>query len=358
MPSTTGMKPGGFYDQNSTGQRSSIDLLLPWLEEAAGAIPLPDPSSPITIVDYGCSEGRNALAVLSSASSALRARGAANPIAAVFSDLATNNFNQVFRNLAEAGRLAADGQAWYPLAAGGSFYGPLLPPASVHLATTFNAVCWLDRTPAPLDDFVVCPPPWQHRPDVRVAPETRAAFVAQARDDMARFLQCRAAEMRPQARLLVAMPGRAEDSWTGGGLYDLLYDACVDLVQANRIQQSALRQLVMPVYFRSQEELLEPVRGSDHSLRDMLAIEKSEVQRVPTPFMVEYQQTGDLDRYVTAFVGFMQAFSEPIVRGALEANGSGDAVAEVYARARERLRAEPQKYAFDYIQVAAQFVRL
>jgi hypothetical protein len=34
VPSTTGMKPGGFYDEHSSGQRSSIEILLPWVEAA------------------------------------------------------------------------------------------------------------------------------------------------------------------------------------------------------------------------------------------------------------------------------------------------------------------------------------
>ncbi len=320
MPSTTGMKPGGFYDEHSSGQRSSIEILLPWVEEAARAAKLPDTATPITIVDYGCSEGRNSLLVLGRAAEVLHEREPGRSICPVFSDLASNNFNAVLANLKAGGQLAGDRADFYPLVAGGSFYGPLLPPASVHLGVTFNAVCWLDTLPSePIPDFIIYPGHSPHRPDVTISPAAVRAFLRQAELDLHTFLSHRARELASGARLLVAMPGRNERYWTGGGIYDLLHDACMAQVREGKLDGQAYRDTVMPVYFRSLEEVLHPVQAADSPLASAFAVEKVECHEVPTPFVVEFRKTDNLDRYAEQYVGFVQAFSEPILRAGLEA---------------------------------------
>ncbi len=105
MPSTSGMKGDGFYDANSSGQRAAVDVLLPWIDQAAERLVSPERGRPLAIADYGSSEGKNSLRSTGRAIRAVRRRGIVNPICAVFSDLPTNNFNQLFRNLSEAGAL-------------------------------------------------------------------------------------------------------------------------------------------------------------------------------------------------------------------------------------------------------------
>jgi hypothetical protein len=41
MPTTTGMKGAGYYDQHSGPQLSGIQLPQPWVEEAVAKPPLP-----------------------------------------------------------------------------------------------------------------------------------------------------------------------------------------------------------------------------------------------------------------------------------------------------------------------------
>lgn len=358
MPSTSGMKPGGFYDRHSSGQRSSIEILLPWVDRATAEVQLPGGGRAITLVDYGCSEGRNSIFVLARAADALRSRGAGHPIIGVFSDLASNNFNQVLANLSSEGRLAAQQANWYPLVAGGSFYGPLLPPGSVDLGLSFNSVCWLDTLPAvPLPEFIIYPGPKPHRPDVQVSAAAVEAYRAQAAGDLRRFLECRAAEMASGGRLLLAVPGCNVQHWTGGGIYDVLHDACIDLVNAGRLDRAAYEHTVMPVYFRTLEEMLAPLEGSGAPLGEVFSVEKAKCMELPTPFVVDYQQSGDLARYVDEYVGFVQAFSEPVIRAGLEATSSPAAIDAIYARAKERLAASPENYPFHYVQVAVLLAR-
>ena len=108
----------------------------------------------------------------------------------------------------------------------------------------------------------------------------------------------------------------------------------------------------MPVYFRSLDELVAPVQSSAAPLHDVFAIEKASCDEVPTSFVVDYQRTGAVDRYVDEFVGFAQAFSEPVLRAALEPTSGAEAVSEIYRRAKQRLRTAPDAYPFHYLQAA------
>src|ERR1700731_1017108 len=154
MPATTGMKGAGYYDQHSTAQLSTIQALSDWVEDAVANLPLPAPAQSVTVLDLGSSEGRNAIRLMATIVAGLRRR-TGQPIQTIYSDLASNNFNQLFANLEEARRAGLFSTEVYAAAVGGSFYGRLLPPGTVHLATSFNSILWLDQLPAiPMSNMV------------------------------------------------------------------------------------------------------------------------------------------------------------------------------------------------------------
>ena len=79
---------------------------------------------------------------------------------------------------------------------------------------------------------------------------------------------------------------------------------------------------------------------------------------VPTPFFVEFQRGGDTAAYADAYTGFLRAISEPVVRAAFDQpEGEAVTVDGLYERIRARLLAEPERYLFRYILVAALLTR-
>jgi hypothetical protein len=247
----------------------------------------------------------------------------------------------------------------FPAAVGGSFYTTLLPPGTVHLGVTFNAVVWLDRLPAmPFPEFIVYMGPRSHRPDVQIRAAAVEAFSRQAEHDLVQFLECRAAEIVPGGRLLVAQPARDDERAIGQGLYDLLHDACLELVRDKRLDAEAYQRVTMPIYFRSLDEMLAPVDAARGRLRDRFTVDRAEIERFPTPFGAAYVRTGDLDAYVDAYVGFAQAFTEPILRAGLATAHGPQIVPAIYDRMKRLLRAAPQQYEIVYIQAAMLLARL
>lgn len=352
MPTTTGMKDQGYYDQHSGAQAGVIQTMQDWIEAAAAQVPLPAANRPVVVLDLGSSEGRNALGLMQFVATALRRR-TAQPIETLYSDLHSNNFNQLFLNLQASGPPGAD---VYPAAVPGSFFGPLRPTASVHLATCFNAVQWLDRLPPePVTDFVVCR---RSRPDRPISPAITSAFARQADEDLTRFLQQRARELVPGGHLILGTPGETAEVSVLDGLYDVFDEACRDLVTAGRLERRRYEQFVMPVYIRTVEETLAPLKRPDSPVAGLFHVERAETLEAPNPFLTALHRTGDRQAYAATACGFLRAFSETIVRAVLVgADGDPATVDALYERVRVRLQEEPERYLFRYIFVAVQLRR-
>lgn len=355
MPATPGMKGEGFYDQHSSGQAASIRMLLDWIQAAGATLRLPPEPQPIIVLDLGSSEGQNATFVMQTAVEAIRQRRSAQPIQTIYSDLPSNNFNRLFATLHDAQPAAEV----YPSATAGSFYDPLMPPKTVHFATCFNALLWLDQLPAaPINDFVVYRRPHPPRPGLSVSPEVVAAFTRQAVHDLLRFLTCRAGELVPGGKLLVASPADDARYRCSDGLYDVLNDACRHLVDAGRLERARYERLVIPVYFRTAAETLEPLERADSPLRDAFTVDRIETLEVPTPFIVEFQRTGDVATFAERYTGFLRAFTEPVVQSVLTGpNRDPGLIDAVFEGVRNRLLAEPERYQFHYLLVAALLTR-
>jgi hypothetical protein len=352
------MKASGYYDRHSGAQLSSIEVLRDWIDDAVAGLPLPVPARPVTVLDLGSSEGRNAVHLMGAIVDGLRRR-TAQPIQTIYSDLPSNNFSQLFANLDEARQQGLSRAGVYPSAVAASFYGPLVPPGTVHLATCFNSIQWLDELPrVPLPDSVAYRRPHPGRKGRAASPEAQAAFTRQAERDLVRFLECRARELVPGGKLLLATPGDTDQVHVGDGFVDLLNDACLDLVASGRVERSEFESLTIPAYCRTVEELLAPLESEDSPLGRAFVVDGARDAEVPTPFLVRFRRDGDVAAYARAYTGFLRAISEPVVLAAVGRNERGAAAVEsLYDRIHARLSAEPERYAFRYILVAALLTR-
>jgi hypothetical protein len=359
MPATTGMKGSGFYDRHSTAQLASIQLVSDWIEKAIAAMQMPPDAQPFTVLDLGSSEGGNALIVMGRVVESVRRRRPQQLLHTIYSDLPSNNFNRLFHNLDEARTSKRIPAGVFSSATAGSFYEPLVPPRSVHFAMAFNALLWLDKLPiVAVPDFVVYRRPHPPRPGLKVTPETAYAFARQADSDLVRFLSCRADELIPGGKLIIASPGDSAEHRLGDGLYDLLNDACLDLVAAGRLPRQRYEHFTVPVYFRTVEETLAPLQRDGSPVKGLFTVDRAETLEVPTPFFVEFDRTGDAMKLADDYTGFLRAVSEPIARAALVGDdGDGTLLDELYDRIHTRLRAEPQRYRFRYLLTTTLFTR-
>lgn len=358
MPVTRGMIGHGFYDRNSAPQLSSIAHVLPWLDDAVEALSLDAEGGAVGLADFGCSEGRNSIAVMRHLIDACR-RSTARPIQTIHSDLPTNDFSELFLHLAPP-----DGDVWetdnvFSAAVGGSMFDQLLPPGSVTVATTFNAIGFLSRRPVErLADYILPNGPSQRGGVGAVSGADRTAFAAQARADVTAFATARAAELVPGGKLLVQVFGAGDERRTCDGIYDVLNDAVLDAEATGMIGRDAYETYYQPVYFRTLDELVAPFSDKASPLSDLFTLERAETYEVPVPFVETFHETGDVAQYAAAYTDFFRAFTEEVLRLNFADHPDLQGLVDyVYARAQSRVRADPDRYPFHYVAIAALLTR-
>jgi hypothetical protein len=356
MAASKGMKGEGYYDRHSGVQGVSVAAVASSLEEAASAMDLPDAPSPLVVADHGCSEGQNSIFAVGLVAEAWRQRRPEQPICAIHTDLPANNFNKVFANLhnpASSNYLQEQGRPRpnvYALAAAGSFYQSLLPPASVHFSLSFSAIVWMERLPdIAVPDFIMY---------ARSTPEVQQVFKKEAAQQLDRFLQRRAEELAPGGKLLVLTPGQMPGRGCWEGIYDVINDACLDLVRAGQLEQNLYQKLILPVYFRDTEEMRGPEKPSADSGHAAFVLERVEAMETDVPFVAAYRRTNDVRTFAREYMGFLRAFSEPVVAGVISGPGRDPAIVDaLYRRIEERLAAEPERYLYRNICTAALWTR-
>ena len=87
----------------------------------------------------------------------------------------------------------------------------------------------------------------------RSGPAVTDAFRKQSEADLDGFLRLRAREFALNGLLLVIVPGTLGDSCVGDGLFTCVWDAAAELAGRERIDASLLEDLIMPVYFMTED---------------------------------------------------------------------------------------------------------
>ncbi len=282
------------------------------------------------------------------------------PVWLLFSDLPTNDFNRLFANLFAPGAAVHGDRGVFAAAVAGSAYAPVVPPGSLHIATTFNMIGWLDALPAArLPRYILAAGPSARGDRSAVVDAEREPYRLQAASDLLRFYRARADELVPGGKLLVQVFGRdqARDRSASDGIYDVLSDALLDLVAEGVLPGQVYEDLVFPLYFRTLDELVEPI-ASDAGLASAFRVERAETRETPVPFNEELERTGDVAEWARRFAGFLRAFTEPVLAAAIPGNLAADEIlASIYRRVEARLVEDPGRYEFRFISVGALLTR-
>lgn len=137
------MEGRGYYNAHSELQARSAREADSMLERARAAAAIPE--GPVTIADFGCSQGRNSMRPIGLALDRLGPRtGQGRDVMVVHTDLPHSDFASLFATI----QSAPDSYLWgrsnvFSSAIGRSFYDRLLPAGQPHL--------WLVVLRTPLD---------------------------------------------------------------------------------------------------------------------------------------------------------------------------------------------------------------
>jgi hypothetical protein len=382
------MKDEGFYDHHSTIQRSVIEVAEPLIRYAAENISLDSGHEPTTIVDYGASEGGNSIAAVTFALETIWQRKNEQTVRVIHEDQPQNNFNRLFENIyqfqdteySRAIYAPSDKSKLFVFVTGCSFYGQVVPSASVDLGLSASAAHWLSSAPTIKD----------HIYQIGAAAAEAAKCSELAARDWERFLKRRSVELKPGARLIVSMGGRFDEDGSGRqipsqfqttkklpeitakssvlSMMDLLDTKLKGMVREGAIQKDAYERFSFPIYFRNTAEIIAPLYNENSDVYDLFEEEYVWMQTIPDPMREIYEQSKDVESYADALVNTVRAFSEPLLLQGLFASSerrrkerqssAGQlTVNELFKRVRDEIVAAPDSYQFTAVNSFAVFIR-
>lgn len=327
------MEGKGAYNRNSRLQEANLTSLLPLFTEAAAAVPV-DGAAPLTIADYGSSEGRNSMRPIGMAIDTLRERAGNDlPISIVHTDLPSNDFASLFTTLdSDPASYLAGRPNLFPAAVGRTYFAPLLPPGSVTLGWSSNAIHWMSRTVNVPDHG------WAK---FSASAEARDSVEVQQAADWQDFLAARAVELRPGGRIVCQFMGRGDDihgfEWMAG----LFWECIAEMEQRGLVTASETLRMTNPSSGRSPEQVAQPFE--DRTVDDLRLYHLSRFD-APDPFWDEYQQTGDVEKLGMSWATMMRVANGPNFAAGLsperDATAFFDAVTENLAA---KIAADPQR---------------
>ncbi len=351
MTTTEGMKGGGYYDEHSEYQQRTAQTAAALIEESVRAVPALAAGATFVIVDYGSSTGKNAIASVRAAVAAVRDRERDRPVAAVHNDLPTNDWNELFANLAARpdSYLELGGRPVLPLASAISFYEPAVPAGAAHLGVSFSAAHWLCTQPGVdvRDAFYFC----------EASGEARAALSAQADADWTTFLAARAADLAPGGRLLVQMVGTdvqspsGEPAVTARKLMRAMTEVAREMVDAGVLDRPAFERYLLPVYARTPDEARKPLEQPG-PLADAFDVEVARTDPVSNPYLDQWRRDRDAAAYGRSYAAFVRGFTESSLRANLFEPGghggnAGALLDDYFSRLEHRFAADPEADAFE-----------
>jgi len=310
------MEGKGAYNKNSTLQASAAALALPLVENAVQDIELDGEGQPMVIADYGSSQGKNSMVPIHSAIRGLRRRiGPNRPISVFHIDQPSNDFNTLFAVLdSDADRYVLDEPNVFPAAIGRSFYESILPPGSVHFGWSSYAAQFLSRIP------VLIP---GHFFPAHSTGKVRTEFERQAAKDWEAFLSLRARELRPGGRLVVVLPGLADDGSSGfNHVVDETNVVLKEMVADGAITADERSRMILGAYPRRKSDLLAPFAAG--GTFQQLTLEHCEMSELPDGAWTDYQRDGDKEALITKHVLFVRSILVPSLASALDRVRAGD----------------------------------
>lgn len=312
------MEGKGAYNKFAKLPAGGAALALPLLEKAVSKVELDTGNQPIVIADYGSSQGKNSMFPIKVAIRILRKRQGPNRAISVFHvDQPSNDFNTLFEVLrAEPDRYALNEPNVFPGAIGRSFYEAVLPPQSVHLGWCSYAAVWLSRIPALIPDHFI---------SVATTDPVRAEFARQGALDWEAFLSLRARELRPGGRLVIVLPGIADDGvWGFENIMDQANAVLGEMVADGAITAKERAQMVIGSYPRQKSSLLAPFAHNGY-FQD-LSVEEFEMSRLPDAAWNEYERDGNKEALATKHALFFRSVFMPSLAAALVRAGDAEAL--------------------------------
>ncbi|MEM0988264.1 MAG: SAM-dependent methyltransferase [Pseudomonadota bacterium] len=353
---TTAMKGGGYYSQSTRGAKDVIDNATDMLLEAVAALPAPTQGRALRIGDFGAADGGTSKRAIREVVAALRTRFPGAQIEVTYTDLASNDWSQLFK--AMQGLDGSEDTYWsefdgvFVTGCGIGFHRQLIPSGGLDLGFSATAMHYVSERPCQIHGHV-------HH--VGATGEALAAFDAQAAADWERILLARAAELRPGGRLVVMSFGKDEEgrylgNTDGVNMFDTFQMLWLRLYQAGVISDVEYDAATFAQVYRTPEEFAAPLRDTASSVYAAgLRIVSIHTGVTPCPYRTAFLSDPDMDAraFARSYIPTLRSWSETVFLNALDegrpANERAEIVDDFYQSYQDLVADNPDGHAMDYV---------
>lgn len=353
--STTSMKGGGYYSESTRGAKDVIDNAAGMLLDAVMALPEPDADQPVRIADFGAADGGTSKKTIRDVVAAIRQRWPGKQIQVTYTDLASNDWSQLFKSM--QGLDGSDNTYWrefpgvFVQGVGIGFHHQLIPDATLDLGFSATAMHYVSERPCEITTHV-------HHVGAEGA--ELAAFDRQAADDWERILLARAVELRPGGRLVIMSFGKDEQGRylgnTGGvnmfDTFDLHWRAMAD---EGQITQAEYCAATFAQVYRTPDAFQAPLADEQSEpWRAGLRLVSIRTGVVKCPYRAAFETGGmSASAFAASYIPTLRSWSETVFLNALDPSRSdADRAAIVdafYKRYEDMVAQDPDGHAMDYV---------
>lgn len=353
---TTAMKGGGYYSQSTRGAKDVIDNASNMLVDAIAALPDPAPGRAVQIADFGAADGGTSKSALRNAIGAIRARWPSHQVSVTYTDLASNDWSQLFK--AMQGLDGSPDTYWtefpgvFVQGIGIGFHNQLLPDAALDLGFSATAMHYVSERPCDIPDHV-------HH--VGASGEALAAFDAQAAADWERILLARAAELRPGGRLVIISFGKDEHGQylgnTGGvNMFDRFHQHWRAMMDEGQITPDEYSAGTFAQVYRTPEQFTAPLTEPSSAVYQTgLRLVSSHTAVVACPYRAAFDNDPGMDAvtFAASYIPTLRSWSETVFLNALATTRSegerASLVDQFYQRYQDDVASSPDGHAMDYV---------
>jgi len=355
---TVAMKGGGYYSQSTRGAKDVIDNALGMLIEATDSIAAPPSGLPIHIADFGAADGGTSKQAIRDTIAALRTRFEQHQIEVTYSDLPSNDYSNLFRNILDQSN---DRQASYldefsgvfVNAIGIGFHRQLIPDASLDIGFSATAMHYVSEKPCEIENHV-------HM--VGATGPALAAYARRAATDWQNILVARARELRPGGRLVFMNfgkdgQGRFLGNTGGVNMFDTFHQIWTGMRDDGLITESEWLAASFPQYYRTEEEFTAPFSDPASAVSKAgLTLISSRMGTVKCPYRAAYEAAdgGMSSRdFARSYIPTLRSWSETVFLNALNQSREPKERAGLtdmfYQRYEDLVARNPDGHAMDYV---------
>ena len=354
--STTSMKGGGYYSQSTRGAKDVIDNAAPMLMEAVAALPVPVSGQPVRIADFGCADGGTSEKTIRDTVVAIRGRWPDRQIQVTYTDLASNDWSQLFKSM--QGLDGSDNTYWtefpgiFVQGCGIGFHHQLLPDGTLDLGFSATAMHYVSELPCRITGHV-------HH--VGATGEALAAFDAQAAKDWEAILLARAAELRTGGRLVFMNFGKDEEGRylgnTGGvNMFDTFELHWRAMADAGEITADEYDAATFAQAYRTPDEFKAPLVDPQSPVHEAgLRLVSSHTGVTGCPYRAAYDANPSMGAraFAQSYIPTLRSWSETVFLNALSPDRPDTErralVDAFYQRYEDMVAADPDGHAMDYV---------